>query len=117
MIALEAQSIVHRLLIASPAVRYVALYQSGELFSELRPGVQDTSSGETDRYEELFVNPTLLLLTKQRGEIDCGGLQFLIVRYGNFYQLIRPYKDGHLSICIGLEADPIEQEALIRSVV
>ncbi|HEX6048536.1 MAG TPA: hypothetical protein VFZ21_04685 [Gemmatimonadaceae bacterium] len=33
-----------------------------------------------DRYEELIVNPTLITLTKQRGDIDCGGLEFLVIR-------------------------------------
>ena len=43
----------------------------------------DASGLESDRYEELLVNPTLLTLATQRGNIDCGGLKYLIVRYGN----------------------------------
>ena len=42
------------------------------------------------RYEELLVNPTLLELTRQRGNIDCGGLEYLVIRYGNFFQLVLP---------------------------
>lgn len=38
-----------------------------------RPDLADASSSESDRYEELLVNPTLITLARQRGEIDCGG--------------------------------------------
>ena len=113
----QMRGVIDRLLLASAAIRYVALYQSGTLVSKQRPGTADASSGETDRYEELLVNPALLLLARQRGEIDCGGLRFLIVGYGKFYQLIRPYEDGHLSICIEPDADPIQQQVLVSSVV
>ncbi len=67
----------------------------------------DFSSAESDRYEELLVNPTLLKLATQRGNIDCGGLDYLLVKYGNFFQFILPASWGHVSVCIDKSADPI----------
>jgi hypothetical protein len=113
----HARALIHTLFEASPSIRYVALYQAGRLISEQRQVVAGASAAESDRYEELLVNPSLLTLAKQRGDIDCGGLRFLIVAYGNFFQLVRAYEDGHLSVCIELSANPVEQEAIIRSVV
>jgi hypothetical protein len=83
----------------SPDVRYVAIYLNGRLEMASRAAA-NASSEESDRYEELIVNPTLLTLARQRGEIDCGGLAFLLVRYGHFYQLILPVGSGHVSVSI-----------------
>ena len=41
----------------SPLVRYVALLRGQELQLRERPGLSDASASETDRYEELLVNP------------------------------------------------------------
>ena len=78
--------------------------------SSLCPIKSDTcpySSIESDRYEELLANPAHLTLTAQRGNIDCGGLDYLLVRYGNFLQFVLPAAGGHVSVCIEKEADPI----------
>ena len=91
--------------LVSESIRYVAVYHKGELLTRVKPGAQDASASESDKYEELLVNPTLLGLAERRGRIDCGGCRFLLVRYGNFYQFVAPYKDGHISVCIGPEAD------------
>ncbi len=99
----------------SPAVRYVALYRNGELASRQRDGAEGASSSESDRYEELLVNPTLLTLVKQRGNIDCGGAHFVVVRYGNFYQLVIDLPDGHVSVCFELGANPLDYADRIRS--
>ncbi|MEP6666876.1 MAG: hypothetical protein ABJA81_10545 [Nocardioidaceae bacterium] len=56
-------------------VRYVAVADGQDVTLQQRAGLADASSNETDRYEELLVNPALLLLTRQRGEIHCGGLE------------------------------------------
>lgn len=53
--------------------------------SKQRGAISDNSSADTDRYEELFVNPVLLTAARQRGNIDCGGLNFIIIACGNFY--------------------------------
>ena len=91
----------------SAAIRYVAFYTEGRLMSAARPGLENASAAESDRYEELLVNPTLLTLARQRGNIDCGGLEFLLVRYGSFYELIWPLAAGHLSIGVEPTADPL----------
>jgi len=74
----------------------------------------DASSQESDKYEELLVNPTLLTLVRQRGNIDCGGARFVLVRYGNFYQLVIDLPDGHASICFELGSNPLEFADTIR---
>jgi len=117
MTSAEARALTQRLFAASPAIRYVAFYQAGDLFSEQASGIRSASASETDRYEELLVNPALLTLAKQRGDIDCGGLRYLIVCYGNFYQLVRLYKSGHVSVCIELSADAVALECLIASLL
>ena len=81
-------------------IRYVAIYQNDELTFKQRKQTSDSSSSDTDKYEELLVNPTLLTIARQRGNIDCGGLRFIIVGYGNFYQLVKEIKTGHISICL-----------------
>ena len=86
-------------------IRYVAIYMDHELLSVQREASLDNSSETTDHYEELLVNPALITLARQRGNIDCGGLRFLIVGYGNFYQLIKEIKGGHISICLDKQSN------------
>ena len=88
-------------------VRYVAIYRDGKLETKSKGGTQGASSSESDRYEELLVNPILLKAASQRGNIDCGGLDYLLVRYGNFFQFVLPVSWGHVSVCIEKHADPI----------
>jgi hypothetical protein len=92
----------------SSHMRYVAIYANGSLESQQRDGLNEASAGESDRYEELFINPTLITAASQRGNLDCGGMNYLIVRYGNFFQILRPTKNGHVSVCVALEGDPIQ---------
>ena len=98
------------------AVRYVAIYRHAELSLRQRPDLSLASAPESDRYEELLVNPTILTLTRQRGEIDCGGLDYVVVRYGNFFQFVVPIEGGHASVAFEPNADPIghAQEVLQR---
>lgn len=98
---------------ASGDIRYVALYRSGDLQLRERSGLADASSAGSDRYEELLVNPTLLTLARQRGEIDCGGLEYLLIRYGYFFALVHPIAGGHLTIGIETTADPL---ALLKDI-
>lgn len=86
-------------------IRYVAIYQNDELTFKQRKQTSDSSSSDTDKYEELLVNPTLLTIARQRRNIDCGGLRFIIVGYGNFYQLVKEIKNGHISICLEKNVD------------
>ena len=88
-------------------VRYVAIYRDGHLETKSKEDTIGASSSESDRYEELLVNPTLLTLATQRGNIDCGGLDYLIIRYGNFFQFVLPTSWGHVSVCIEKDTDPV----------
>lgn len=98
-------------------VRYVAIYRDGQLESKSKDGTQGASTSESDRYEELLVNPTLLKLAAQRGNIDCGGLEYLLIRYGNFFQFVLPMSWGHVSVCIEKRADPIAIGLKVKSVL
>jgi hypothetical protein len=86
-------------------IRYVAIYTDNELVYKQKQQITDSSSSDSDKYEELLVNPTLLTIARQRGNIDCGGLRFLIVGYGNFYQLVKEIREGHISICLEKTVD------------
>ena len=99
----------------SPAIRYVAVGRGQDVELRERPDLADASSSESDRYEELLVNPTLITLARQRGEIDCGGLDYLIVAYGNFFQLVLPVEGGHVSVAIERTQSPTDLVDLIRS--
>ena len=89
-----------RIFALSGAIRYAALYRGGLLFTQQRDG--------------LFVNPTLLTLARQRGNLDCGGAEFVLVRYGNFYQLVIDLPDGHASVCFALDSNPLDFALAIR---
>ncbi|MDD2759627.1 MAG: hypothetical protein PHH11_04975 [Methylomonas sp.] len=98
----------------SDSIRYVAVYRNGQLRSKSKLGKLGASSSESDRYEELLVNPTLLKLASQRGNIDCGGLDYLLVRYGSFFQFVLPADWGHVSVCIEADAEPLTIGELIN---
>ncbi len=86
-------------------ILYAALYSNQNLVFKQKKITLNSSSNETDKHEELLVNPTLLTLVTQRGNIDCGGLNYLIIGYGNFYQLVKSINNGHISICLSLNSD------------
>jgi hypothetical protein len=101
----------------SPSIRYVAIGRGQDVQLRERSGLADASSGESDRYEELLVNPTLLTLTRQRGEIDCGGLDYLVVAYGSFFQLVLPIEGGHVSVAIERSESPTALVDAIRAAI
>ena len=68
-----------------------------------RSDINNVSSNESDKYEELLVNPVLIKLASQRGNIDCEGLEYFIIRYGNFFVLLIPCGNGHVNF--GIEPD------------
>jgi hypothetical protein len=73
MIEISSRKLIESLFALTMEIRYVAVYINGEVVSSQRPELQNSSAGESDKYEELIVNPTLLKLVTQRGNIDCGG--------------------------------------------
>jgi hypothetical protein len=97
------ESLKEKIFTISKDIRYVAIYADDKLISSERPGIENTSSSESDKYEELIVNPTLLKLVTQRGNIDCGGARYVIIRYGSFFEFVMPLKKGHLSV--GIESN------------
>ena len=88
-----------------PQIRYVACGEGQRVETAQRDGIADASDASSDFFEELLVNPTLLTLARQRGELDCGGLRHLIVAYGNFNQVVVPASWGHVSVCVERDAD------------
>lgn len=98
-----------RLFRLEPRIRYVALNQKGQIQEvQQSPQHPSTNSPESDRIEELIVNPIVLEIAARRGNIDMGGVRYVVIRYGTQYQLLFPYRDGHLSIGVNPEDDPIE---------
>jgi hypothetical protein len=98
----------------SQGIRYVAIYSDGKLITSARQELLNPSSSESDKYEELIVNPTLLTLVKQRGNIDCGGAKYVLIHYGNFYEFVKPISKGHISVGIELNEDPLQIISLIE---
>ena len=101
----------------SKDVRYVALYLNGQLTLHERPGLANSSAPESDKYEELIVNPVLLTLVQQRGNIDCGGVKFVVIRYGNFWQTVWPVKQGNVSVGLEPTANPLELAKAIQNAI
>lgn len=111
------QKLIGEIFSVSEAIRYVALYRGGELLSAVKPGLPNATASESDKYEELIVNPTILTLAQQRGNIDCGGCEYVLVRYGHFYQFVTPVSDGHISVCISPEADALSLAGEIYTLI
>lgn len=90
-------------------IRYVAVNQDGKIVEmEQNPIWPSYNPGETDRMEELIVNPIVLDITKRRGDLDLDGIRYVVIRYGLQYQLLFPFEQGHLSIGVELQADITE---------
>jgi hypothetical protein len=100
-----------------PHVRYVAFGSGQEVDMRPRPDIRPASSSESDFFEELLVNPTLLALARQRGELDCGGLRYVIVAYGSFNVIAMPLNGGHVTVSVALDADPVATAAQVEALV
>jgi len=111
------ESLKEKIFSISPKIRYVAICADEQLISSERPGIENTSSSESDKYEELIVNPTLLKLVSQRGNIDCGGAEYVIVRYGRFYQFVMPVENGHISVGIELNGELMKIVGAIHNLI
>jgi hypothetical protein len=104
---MQAEEIASQVFDLSSQVRYVAVADGQDVYLRQRTDLVAASSGESDRFEELLVNPALLLLTRQRGDIDCGGLRYVVVRYGNFFQVVVPRAGGgHVSVAVEPDGEP-----------
>jgi hypothetical protein len=104
-----SEKISARLFDLDSNIRYVAINQRGLIVEmEQNPKRPSLNPTETDRMEELIVNPIILELTRRRGDLDMDGVRYVVIRYGTMYELIFPFKDGHLSIGVELNANPTE---------
>jgi hypothetical protein len=111
------ETLQNQIFSVSEEIRYVAIYANDKLISGEKPGIKNTSSSESDKYEELIVNPTLLKLVIQRGNIDCGGVDYVIIKYGSFFEFVMPIKNGHLSVGIEQHATIMEITNKIQNIV
>lgn len=105
---MSTSSIANQLFELSKDIRYVAVNQDHRIVEMAQnPKWPSRNPTETDRMEELIVNPLVLEATRRRGEIDLSGVRFVVIRYGPLYQLVFPYGNGHLSVSVEPGADVI----------
>jgi hypothetical protein len=109
--------LIENIFAATTEIRYVATYLDGIHSSAQRSELDSASSSESDKYEELIVNPTLLKLVTQRGNIDCGGANWIMIRYGNFYELVIPVSSGHVSVGIELRGNPFHISDVVLNII
>ncbi|HKC10886.1 MAG TPA: hypothetical protein VKI41_02385 [Vicinamibacteria bacterium] len=102
------RALAARLFRIEPKIRYVAVNQDVRIVEMVQsPQHPSYNPPESDRIEELIVNPIVLEITRRRGEIDMQGVRHVLIRYGTQYQLILPYGDGHASVGVELADDPL----------
>ena len=105
----QSSSLAPEIFELSPEIRYVAVNQNLRIVEmEQSSRWPSHNPSETDRMEELVVNPAILELATRRGVIDLEGIRFVVIRYGPQYQVLIPYRDGHVSIGVELKADVVD---------
>jgi hypothetical protein len=102
------KKLVKDILNLADEIRYAAVYADGVLHRQEKADLPLSSSAESDKYEEWLVNPAILKLATQRGNIDCGGTEYVLIRYGNFFQFIMNLPNGHVSVCIQADSDVVQ---------
>jgi len=98
-------------------VGYVAAEVDGEVYMQAHPKLETKTTPESNFFEETLVNPSVLNLLQRRGDIDCGGVRYFAVGYGDFVQLILPYGVGHLSIGVESNRDVPDLAGRIESLI
>ncbi len=93
-----AEQVSEQLFSLSDHIRYAAVYYNDRLQSVSKPNRSRPDWWDSDKYEELIVNPTLITLLRQRGKMDCGGIQHIVIHYGELTQFVHPIQGGHVSI-------------------
>ena len=71
-----------RLFAMDSRIRYVALNQKGQIV-------------------EMEQSPS-------HPSYNMNGIRYVVIRYGTQYQLLMPYRDGHVSVGVELQDDPVE---------
>jgi hypothetical protein len=113
---MKGESLLDAILELSPIIRYAAVHLGGgEPLLRERPGASATAA-EGERWDELIVNPVLIELAGRRGDVDYGGLDYLIVRYRRCTNIVLPLDGGHLSVLLDPDADPLPLVPTIRGI-
>jgi len=113
---MKGEKLLESILELSPTIRYAALHLGGgEPLLRERHGAPGASA-DSERWDELVVNPALIELASRRGDVDCDGLSYLLVRYGRFFNLVLPLDGGHLSVVLDPGSDPLPLVSPIREV-
>src|SRR5262249_44524423 len=72
--------IASRLFSLDPDIRYVAVNHGGSICEmEQRAGHPTLNPHETDRMEELIVNPIVLEAVRRRGNLDLDGVRHVVI--------------------------------------
>jgi len=68
---------------------------------------------------ERFLHRKKSRLTKNilSTHIDCGGVEYVIIRYGSFFEFVMPIKNGHVSVGIEPHSDIMEINSKIQNTV
>ena len=66
------QQLIDSVFSLSANIRYVAVYREGVLKTAVSPNITAASDSDSDKYEELIVNPTILTLVKRPFSFDRG---------------------------------------------
>jgi len=84
--AAPTEKLSDRLFHLDSRIRYVAVNQNGRI-EEMTQSPQHPSlnPAESDRIEELIVNPVVLELAARRGNLDMDGIRYVVIRYGTQY--------------------------------
>jgi len=61
------EGLIQDVLVMGDFVRYVAIGECQRITTADRDGLENASTPDSDRFEELFVNPALVTLARQRG--------------------------------------------------
>ena len=112
----KAQRLVDEIF-ALGRVGYVALSSGTEVLMRPAPDGTAETTPESNFYEELLVNPTLLKLASHRGSVDCGGLKYIAVGYGDFTQLIMLTRDGTVSLGLSKNAPAREVAGKVQDIL
>lgn len=99
------------------SIGYVAIGSEQEVIMRSMPGLITATTESSNFFEELLINPSLLKMASQRGNLDCGGLQYIAIGYGEFTQLIMPIKFGHLSLGVSRKTLCHELAQRVKAVV
>ena len=114
---MKAERVLDAILELSLNIRYAAVHhRDGEPVLRERTGVAGASP-DSERWDELVVNPVILELARRRGNVDADGLDYVLVRYGRFFNLILPFESGHVSIVCEPDMDPLPLIPLIRDAI